>query len=221
MARRVGDLLAQRATESFVGRRDELASLLASLEDDSPLVVQVHGLAGVGKSALLEVFSSKAKERGFAVVCLDCRTIEPTARGFLHELERSIGGHKLTIEAAAERLERLGSRVVLALDTYELLHLLDTWLRQVFVPQLGDNVRVVLSGRLPPAPTWLVAPEWQGLFRSIPLGPLSDDEALAQKLSQELDELQRMIRLFQNHPAYTAPDNLLDTVWHQLAHTAE
>ena len=60
----------------------------------------------------------------------------------------------------AESLGELSERVVLALDTYERLRLLDTWLRQVFIPALPDNVRVILSGREPPVTSWLTTPGW-------------------------------------------------------------
>jgi hypothetical protein len=49
---------------------------------------------------------------------------------------------------------RLGNRVVLALDNYEVFRLMNSWLRQVFVPLLGDTVRVLLFGRQPPVPAW-------------------------------------------------------------------
>jgi len=42
----------------------------------------VHGLVGVGKSALLEASAEAARGLGATVVQIDCRSIEPTARGF-------------------------------------------------------------------------------------------------------------------------------------------
>ena len=65
---------------SSVGRR-ERAVLLELVEQDRPLVVAVHGIAGIGKSALLAAFAEDARARGAAVVILDCATIEPTERG--------------------------------------------------------------------------------------------------------------------------------------------
>ena len=146
MPGRLSDLLTRRATESFVGREDELAAMLRCLEVDGPLVVAVHGIGGIGKSRLLESFAAEGRARGATVVRLDCRSIEPTESGFLHELGVAIGTEFTTAEEGAERLGQLGRRVVLALDTYELVRLLDTWLRQVFVPTLMDNTRVVLAG---------------------------------------------------------------------------
>src|SRR5262249_2992038 len=52
MIRRIGDLLAQRAREAFIGRSAELEVLLSVL-DGGPQVVFVHGIAGIGKSTLL------------------------------------------------------------------------------------------------------------------------------------------------------------------------
>lgn len=202
MVRRMRELLAQRAMEGFVGRGEEMGSLLHCVEGGGSLVVHVHGIAGVGKSALLEAFSAQARARGAAVVKLDCRAIEPTERGFLHELGAAIGGEILTAEEAAARLGRLGSRVVLALDTYEVFRLLDTWLRQVFIPALPENVRVVLAGRQPPVPAWLTSPEWQGLFRSIPLEPLRDEEALEllSRAGIREEDARRINRLARGHP---------------------
>ena len=37
---------------------------------------------------------------------------------------------------------------------------------------------MVIAGRNPPSPEWLTAPGWRGLFRSLPLGPFSEKEAL-------------------------------------------
>jgi len=52
--------------------------------------------------------------------------------------------------------------------------LLDTWIRQVFVPSLPVNARVAIGSRNPPSPAWRTAPGWQGLFRSLPLDPLPE-----------------------------------------------
>lgn len=177
MASRVLDLLAQQASETFVGRTNELAILLSALEDRS-LVVFVHGIAGIGKSTLLAAFVEQARSRGATVLRLDCRAVEPSERGFLQELGAAIGGAFTTPEQAAERLGALGSRVVLSLDTYEVFRLLDTWLRQAFIPVLPDNVRVILVGRDRPVSAWFISHGWQGLLRTVALEPLSEPEAI-------------------------------------------
>ena len=202
MPRRVGDILAQRATTSMVGREGELEALLGLLEDDSALVMHVHGIAGVGKSTLLSAFARQAEARGATVVGLDCRLVEPTERGTLQGLTETIGSHELTVGGVADGLGSLGNRVVLTLDTYEVFRLMDTWLRQIFVPQLSDNVRLVLAGREPPVASWRIAPEWQGLFRAITLEPLEEGDAL-ELLSQaglSDDQARRINRQTRGHP---------------------
>ena len=202
MTQRVGDLLKRRAIESFVGRRDEKNALLRTLEEQGPLVLFIHGIAGIGKSSLLQSFSEEARAHGATVVRLDCRSTEPTERGFVCELSGAIGGDAGTATEVAERLGHLGQRVILALDTYELFRLMDTWLRRVFIPTLPDNVRVVLSGREAPVSAWLTAPEWEGLFRSISLGPLEDEDAL-ELLSYagiKGEHARRINRLVHGHP---------------------
>jgi GTPase SAR1 family protein len=129
----------------------------------------VHGIAGVGKSTLLEAFAHEARSRGETVVVIDCRSIEPTERGFLDSLGSAVGGAPASAEEAAERLAGLGERVVLVLDTYEVLRLLDSWVRLVFAPALRDNTRLVLAGREPPVANWYATPGWSELVRSVRL----------------------------------------------------
>jgi hypothetical protein len=186
----------------MVGRGNELEILLEVLGDDGALVAQIHGIAGVGKSTLLTAFCHQAEARGAVVVPLDCRLIEPTERGFLQELAGAIRSDEVTVGAVTDGLGALGKRVVLTLDTYEVFRLMDTWLRQVFVPQMSDNVRLVLAGREPPASAWRVAPEWRGLFRGITLESLNDGEAL-ELLSQAgvgADQARRINRHTRGHP---------------------
>jgi len=202
MTRRLREILSRQAIEAFVGRQHELAVLLGTLERDGPFVIHLHGLAGIGKSSLLETYVARARARRATVVRLDCRAIEPTARGFLHELGSAIGGELPTPARAANRLARLGRRVVLALDNYEVLRLLDSWLRQVLVPMLQDNVRLILVGREPPVAGWVGAPGWAGLFHRLELGPLRDDEAgeLLRGLGVPGDVARRINRFARGHP---------------------
>ena len=89
---RLKDVLEQQSSGTFVGRGEELESLLSVLSEDGPLAVCVHGIAGIGKSRLLEAFAGEARSRGATVVRLDCRQIEPTESGLLREFSAAIGG---------------------------------------------------------------------------------------------------------------------------------
>src|SRR5262249_49924001 len=136
----------------------------------------------VGAPAATEVAAQHLADAGepIAAPALDGRAIEPIepiepiAAGFV----RALGGAPAATEAVVQRLAAAGERVVLALDGYEELRLLDTWLRQVLIPSLPVHVRVLLLSRAPPVGTWLAAPEWQGLFQSLILEPLAEAEAV-------------------------------------------
>ncbi len=172
------DRLDGQAAVGLVGRRQELASLLRCLEPDGPLVVQIHGIGGIGKTALLSAFAAECRKRDIPVVALDCRTIEPTVRGFLAELEQQLGGSVQSVEEAAHRLEALGPRVVVTLDTFEVFRLMDTWLRKVFLPAQSERVRFVFAGRMAPVSAWRSHPQWRQLFAEVPLHPLPESDAL-------------------------------------------
>jgi hypothetical protein len=201
LSRTIRELVEERSAE-IVGRATEKAALLQTLEEGGPLVVFVHGIAGVGKSTLLEAFAGEARSRGETVVAIDCRSIEPTERGFLDSLASAVGGAPSSAEEAAERLAGLGERVVLVLDTYEVLRLLDSWAREVFAPALRDNTRLVLAGREPPIASWYAAPGWRELVRSVRLGNLDDGEAgeLLTRAGLDAADARRVNRLARGHP---------------------
>ena len=192
--------LIEEQAAGLVGRHDERAILHQLLGVGGPLIVFVHGLAGVGKSTLVQAFAVEARERGATVIRLDCRVIEPTERGFLAALASATGAELPTATEAAARLERLGEQVVLVLDTYEVFRLFDSWLQQRFVPLLSDNVRVVLSGREPPMTGWESA--FGSLFRSLPLGrlPRGDAETLLRQAGVDRSDAERIDRFARGHP---------------------
>jgi len=179
MAVSIGDRLARQAATELVGRATAVAILAQLLEPDGPLVYHLHGIGGIGKTSLLSLFTTQARTQGSRVICLDCRSIEPTEAGFLHDVAAAAGASAPTLSAIVEQLGAATSLTVLALDSYESFRLLDAWLRQVFIPALPDNVRLLLVGREAPLMVWLTTPGWHGLFRTLTLGPLDEDDACA------------------------------------------
>jgi hypothetical protein len=172
------ELLDRRAAVDFVGREEELGLLLQMLDPAGPFVVYLHGIAGTGKTTLLEAFTRRVRSAAATVIRLDCQAIEPTEAGLLSELAVATGAVPGSADEVAARLGQIGTRVIVALDTYESFRLMDTWLRHVFFPLLPDNVRFVLCGRKAPASSWSSAPGWHGLFKTVELGSLDQRSAL-------------------------------------------
>ena len=199
---RVGDLLAEQASRTVVGRKQELSLLLETLNDSGPAVVYLSGIAGIGKSRLISAFAERARAQDVTTIVLDCRSVEPTEYGFLRALGSRLGRNFSSPEDAARSLGSIGSRVVLALDQYEVLKLLDTWLRQSFIPRLPSRVRLILTDREAPVPAWASAPGWQGLFRSVELDALSGQDAASLLTCLGIPESRatRINRVAQGHP---------------------
>jgi hypothetical protein len=187
---RVADRLKQLRRRRFVGRQRELAQLERSAEPDGPAVTFLYGLGGIGKSALLEVLHEHWRARGVRSLHLDARNVEPTPRGFWEALGGELGLAAGRGELAAPAAEALSEQVlaalantpgisVLVVDHYELLRLLDSWLRTDFVPKLPARVRLLLAGRHPPTAGWSTTAGWQTLVRSAALQALDEAESRA------------------------------------------
>lgn len=177
----------------FVGRPAELRVLADLVRGGEHRVVCVHGIAGVGKSALLGNFLERARAVGASVVELDCRTVEPTERGLL----QAAGGFR-EVGELVQHLEELSPPVVLTLDHYEVFRLMDTWLRRVLVPALPPGVSLVVAGRERPVAAWLALDG----FRNLPLGPLDEAEALLmlERRGVNAGEAARLNRIARGHP---------------------
>jgi Transcriptional regulatory protein, C terminal len=156
-------------------------------------VIHLHGIAGIGKSALVHTFVEHAQQTDATILELDCRAIEPTVRGFR---EAVVGGGD--DQALVEHFEKLAGPVVVVLDHYELFRLMDTWLRQVLLPQLSKDVTLLIAGRERPVAGWFP----MAGFRSLPLGPLHDSEArtLLKRLGVADRDFVRLNHIARGHP---------------------
>lgn len=195
--------MERRAVEALAGRRAELERLEAFALGDEPLVLHVQGIPGIGKTHLLNVLAASIGGRGVFVVCMDARWCEPSPAAFCREICREINASESEDPAvAATGLSDRAKRTLLVLDSYESFRLLDSWLRQVFLPLLGDSVRTILSSREPPRPAWRIAPAWRGLFDSMLLETFSPEAAIQYLTSKDVPEgsARELNRVARGHP---------------------
>jgi hypothetical protein len=202
MPQSIGDRLRQQARTTFIGRKEELAQLLAAFEPHGPLVTFVYGLGGIGKSTLLHALAEAAQVRDITPLVLDCRAISPSEAGLIEALGALLHLAEPTLATVAAALAGQPGGVLLALDGYELFRLLDTWLRQCFVPALPDSVRLFFVGREAPVAAWLTTPGWQGLVRTLRLGPLTEAATitLLRTAGVPADAVERLRRFAGGHP---------------------
>jgi hypothetical protein len=185
----LGDRLERRAVEALAGRRAELERLEVFALGDEPLVMHIHGIPGIGKTQLLNALASSIRGKGVFVVRIDARWCEPSPAALCRAICNEIGASESEDSAVvATSLSNVAKRTLLVLDSSESFRLLDSWLRQVFLPSLGDNVRTILSSREAPRPAWRIAPAWRGLFDSMLLETFSPEVALEYLTSEGMPE---------------------------------
>jgi DNA-binding response OmpR family regulator len=171
MAETLGALL-ERQAGAIAGRERERAQLRRLLEPDGPVVAHVHGLAGVGKTTLLHAFAADARAAGAMTVELDGHVVYATEGSVL----AALSGGEPSLEAAVAAVGALGERVVVIVDTYEMLHMVDHWMCRKLIPALPGHVRVVLAGRDTPTDRWR---SYGPLLSSVPLANLEPEAATA------------------------------------------
>ncbi|MGA7732242.1 MAG: ATP-binding protein [Chloroflexia bacterium] len=177
MAQRLADRLLVARRKRFVGRENErelFRNALAS-EELPFFVLHIYGPGGVGKSTLLKEFSGMCDELGVSCTYMDARNIEASPEAFVAALQMA-----LNVTPPMMPLEALDAderRHVIIIDTYELLAPLDTWLREVFLPQLPADTLIVRADRRPPQPAWYTDPGWQDIVRVLPLRNLNPSES--------------------------------------------
>jgi len=197
------DRLEQRAVQALAGRRRELERLEAFASGDEPLVMHIQGIPGIGKTYLLDALAASIGGKGFLVVRIDARLCEPSPAALCRAISRKIGVSESEDSAVAGRsLSDSAQHTLLILDSYECFRLLDSWLRQVFLPTLGDNVRTILASREPPRTAWRIAPAWKGLFDSMLLETFPQEVALEYLTSEGVPEgsAWELNRVARGHP---------------------
>jgi hypothetical protein len=199
----LADKMERRAVEALVGRRAELQRLEDFAAADEPLVMHIQGIPGIGKTHLLNALAADIGAKGVSFVRIDARWCEPSPAALCRAISREIGVPESEDSAiVAGGLSNGNKRTLLVIDSYESFRLLDSWLRQNFLPTLGDGVRTILSGREAPRAAWRIAPAWRGLFDSMVLETFSPEVALEYLTAKGVPEVsaRELNRIARGHP---------------------
>lgn len=171
----LGELLAARRREQFVGRAGEVELFGSALAADDPpfRVLFVHGPGGIGKTASLDAFADAARAAGAAVIRVDGRDIGgPT--DLRCALAQAVGTAPRTGSTPGAADDR---RKVLLIDTFEQMTSFEASLRDHLLPELPASTLTVLTGRQPPSTRWRTDGAWSGLLRVLSLRNLDPDSA--------------------------------------------
>ena len=136
----------------------------------------VYGPGGVGKTTLLHELALDARELGANATYLDLRNVEATPGAFAASLALALGGNPQ--DNPVDLLHSRPQRSVLLLDTCENLAVLESWLRESFLPELPATTLTVMAARSAPSTTWITDPGWQSLLQVVPLRNLTPDESM-------------------------------------------
>lgn len=195
----LGDVLRSRRLDRFVGRTAEIEVFQTALDaSEGPFsVLYLHGPGGVGKSALLDVLAARAERTGVQVVRLDGHDLPSTAEAVLDVL-----GGSLDVPAGDGPIGSRTGRVVLLIDSYELLAPLDDWLRTRLLPRLPRTALTVIAGRTAPTAGWRADPAWRDLLRVVALRNLSSEESreYLRRCGLPAASHDRLVELAHGHP---------------------
>lgn len=159
-----GALIQKKQRRHFAGRSVELATIEEFLAGDR-LMLHIHGVAGIGKSATLAEVHRRLVEDDVATRWFDADTMGAAT------------------EAVAEALRPAssvdGGRTVLLVDEFHALEGLFGWLRDEFLPSLDQHIKLVTASRRPLPANWTSAPGWHRLMQSLELESLDTQTAQA------------------------------------------
>lgn len=199
---RLWNRLTEVRHQQFVGRTPERTLFEAALAAvDLPFfVLYIFGPGGVGKTTLLHELAYISGQAATQALYLDARDFQPSPEGFLEALRLAL--HLPPAQSPLETLLAQPQRRVLLIDTYETLASLDNWLVKVFLPELPENILLVLAGRQGPSPAWQADPGLRALTRVVPLRNFSPEESqlfLARRALPS-EQYQTILNFTHGHP---------------------
>jgi hypothetical protein len=166
----IGDILDAPAPRTvLLGRARELARLESMLASPNSLVTFVCGMPGIGKTTLLNAFVARARAAGATVIHIDGNRLKPTADGFIGEVADQAGA---TPDTLGDVLGSVAGGLLITIDNFQALRLLDRWFRDTFLPAMPASLRVAVATCHTPGPGWLAREPWSSRTWLVELQPL-------------------------------------------------
>src|SRR5215470_15426095 len=100
----IADLIRQGRRTTLAGRHAELSLLRQVTAAGGPVVVYVHGPAGIGKTALISALDACLEDEGVRRLHIAAGAVEPTPSAILAALGRIVDREAQTIAELAAAL---------------------------------------------------------------------------------------------------------------------
>ncbi len=198
---KIADKLKITQKRYFVGRDAEklIFKSLISGSDLAYVLLHIYGPGGVGKSSLLREFLTLARQKDILPLFLDARKIDASPKEFLKSLATALD---IDSNLVLNEINSQAAKVLIVIDSYELLKPLDAWLREVFFPQLSQNTIIILAGRKPLTAPWRSDSAWSDLIHEINLRNLSPEESrlFLKKRNVLKNQYDKVLKLTHGHP---------------------
>ena len=182
----------------FVGRSHELQTMSRWLGDANPStrVVAITGMGGIGKSTLLIRLLQLASDHGAIPVWIDGRSCYRTPKGFWDALPSDF--------RAWQAMGNEAPKLVIAIDNFEDIQVLEDWLREVFMASLPETgVLLLVASRQDLMHTWITDPVWQyhwDSWRLEALTPEEVDEFLRRRQMHHTAAVKHLVGTASGHP---------------------
>ncbi len=189
--------VADERINLFVGRETQCEWVQHWLSHPHPptRIVGITGMGGVGKSSLLVRLLQIAQAEGAHTAWVDGRTCYRTPRGFLDSLPASFDQWRA--------VDGDPTPMVVAIDNYDDLQVLESWLREVFLQDMPDEgLLLLVASRGHLMSQWELDPGWRSRTVHWPLDAFTPDEVEDFLMRREwpLDEVITARRLAKGHP---------------------
>src|SRR5450432_992012 len=171
----IADLIRQGRRNTLAGRDAELRLLRQVSAPGGPVVVYVHGPAGIGKTALISALDACLEDERVRRLHIAAGAVKPTPTAILTAFGRVLGHETRTVTELAAVLGSIEDVTVVMVDDVDTWRLAASWLRVDLLPALPASTRFVLAGAVAPPPAW--STEYGQYFLDIKLGALPRTES--------------------------------------------